>query len=135
MDIKHKINEFLVDKFLEVKPFDISSFVDDDSYYLGKYDALEEISDFINNLAEFDWIKEWFYRLNKYINTFGGIWMKEVVNHKLAIEIERRLNQGYKFNDFMKAKYTYGYSEPSQLHQISGEKLAKILLNGYVVMD
>ena len=51
MDIE-EINNFLISKFLELSNVDTNGFIENDPYLLGKYDAFDEISDFINKKEE-----------------------------------------------------------------------------------
>lgn len=60
---------------------------------------------------------------------------KVKVSCEVARAIEfRKKESRYTFDDFMKAKYNYGFAKSVDvLNEISGAKLADVLINGYEV--
>lgn len=49
---KQALNEYLINKFLEFS--NVEGDISDDLYQLGRYDAFNEVSDFLNDLDKND---------------------------------------------------------------------------------
>ncbi|QJI52401.1 hypothetical protein [Psychrobacillus phage Perkons] len=51
---KDEMNDFLISKFLEFSKLVPKGFIGDDLYQLGRYDAFEEVPEFLYQLGEND---------------------------------------------------------------------------------